>query len=225
MIRQQIPLALKPPRRPGFDNFVGGPNRAVVELLAGGLETGAWYFLAGPAGSGRSHLLSASFADGLRRGQATQFLALAVPSNQALLDQVTADCVLLDDIDALAGQDRGEMRLFNALNRWRAERCTVVMSGASRQGFKLPDLRSRLAQAARLTLKPLEEADLRRLITRLAGEHEVILGRGAADYLLTRGARSAGAMAALIEQLSSRALNERRTLSVPLIREALQAQS
>lgn len=223
MSRQQIPLALKPPRRPGFDNFVAGPNQALVDLLASGLESGSWYFLGGPPGSGRSHLMSASFANCLKGERTAQFLALGVPSNQALLAAATADCILLDDIDALAGRETGEMLLFNALNRWRAERCTVLMSGVSRDDFYLPDLRSRLGQAARLTLKPLDDADLRDLVIRLAGEHEVVLGRGAADYLLTRGARSAAAIAGLIEQLSTRALNERRTLSVPLIREALES--
>ncbi len=223
MSRQQIPLALKPPRRPRFENFVAGPNQALVDLLAAGLESGSWYFLGGPPGSGRSHLMSACFADCLKRSQTAQFLALAVPSNQALLEAAAADCILLDDIDALAGREVGEMLLFNALNRWRAERCSVLMSGASRADFQLPDLRSRLGQAARLTLKPLEDADLRRLVVRLADEHEVVLGRGAADYLLTHGARSAAAVARLIEQLSTRALNERRTLSVPLIREALES--
>ncbi len=223
MSRQQIPLALKPPRRPGFENFVAGPNQALVDLLAAGLEPGSWYFLGGPPGSGRSHLMSACFADRIKRGSSAQFLALAVPSNQALLDDALADCIFLDDVDALAGHASGEMLLFNALNRWRAERCAVLMSGAGRDGFQLPDLRSRLGQAARLTLKPLEEADLRSLISRLADEHEVVLGRGAADYLLTRGARSAAAIARLIEQLANRALTERRTLSVPLIRETLDA--
>ncbi|MCC5864140.1 MAG: hypothetical protein JJU31_03370 [Wenzhouxiangella sp.] len=223
MSRQQLPLALRAPRRPRFDNFVAGSNQATVELLAQGLESGNWYFLAGPAGSGRSHLLSATFTDRLGRGETALFLALSLPANVGLLDQACADCILLDDIDALAGQDEAEIRLFNALNRWRAERSTVLMSGASRQGFTLPDLRSRLGQAARLTIKPLEEPDLRTLIARLAAEYEVLLGRGAADYLLTRGARSAASIARLIEQLSSRALTERRTLSVPMIREALKA--
>ncbi|TVQ36431.1 MAG: hypothetical protein EA370_08270 [Wenzhouxiangella sp.] len=221
MSRQQIPLALKPPRRPGFENFVAGPNKAVVELLASGLEPAGWYFLAGPAGCGRSHLLNASFADHHRRGHTVQFLTLGIPANRGLLAQASADWIMLDDVDLLAGQGDAEMLLFNALNRWRSERSTVLMAGSSREDFQLPDLRSRLGQAACLTLKPLEEADLRQLIRRLAEEYEVILGRGADDYLLSRGARNAAAIARLIEQLAARALNERRTLSVPLIREAL----
>lgn len=223
MTSGQIPLALKPPRRPGFDNFVAGPNQAVVDTLAEGLERGQWYFLAGPSGSGRSHLLSACFNGLIRRGRDARYMALGAGANWPLLDQTDGELVVLDDIDALAGDSAGERLLFNALNRWRARHSTVLMSGVGRSGFQLPDLVSRLGQAVRLTLKPLEDADLLILIRRLAREHEVVLGRGAAEYLLTRSPRSPAALARLFEQLVARALSERRTLSTPLIREVLQA--
>ena len=217
----QIPLALKPPRRPGFANFIAGPNQAVVETLAGGLESGAWYLLGGAPGSGRTHLLSASFASLQAQGRVVSFVALAVPVNWPLLAECGGDWVVLDDIDALAGDPDGEMLLFNALNRWRSERTGVVMGGTGRDAFELPDLRSRLGQAVRLVIKALEEDDLRRLVARLAAEQEVILGRGAVDYLISRTTRNPASIARLTEQLATRALNERRTLSIPLIREAL----
>lgn len=219
----QIPLALKPPRRPGFDNFIAGPNQAVLDTLAEGLERGQWYFLAGPGGSGRSHLLAASFSGLLRRGLQARFMAMASELNWPLLEQTECDYVLLDDIDAVAGAASGELLLFNALNRWRAQRSTVLMSGGGRSGFQLPDLVSRLGQAVRLTLKPLDDADLLSLVRHLAREHEVVLGRGAAEYLVTRSPRSSAGLTRLFEQLVVRALSERRTLSIPLIRDTLDA--
>ena len=221
MSAAQIPLALKPPRRPSFENFIAGPNLAVAETLASGLEGAQWYFLAGPPGSGRTHLISASFAALVRAGSDAKFMALGARKHWPLLAQTDGDFVLLDDIDALAGDEDGERLLFNALNRWRQQRCGVVMSGTGRSGFALPDLVSRLGQAVRLTLKPLEEADLLALVRRLARDHEVVLGRGAADYLVTRCPRSPAAVARRFEQLVARALSERRTLSIPLIREIL----
>ena len=221
MASPQIPLALTPPRRPAFDNFIVGPNQTVVDTLADGLEPGQWYFLAGPPGSGRSHLVSAAFNELIRRGREACFAALGAAASWPLLDQTDGQFVLLDDIDALAGDETGERLLFNALNRWRAARRSVIMSGAGRSGFELPDLVSRLGAAVRLTLKPLDESELLALVQRLAQEHEVLLGRGAADYLVTRGPRSPAAQVRLFEQLVARALSERRTLSIPLIREQL----
>jgi DnaA-homolog protein len=221
MSRTQMPLALKPPRRPRFDNFVAGDNGALVATLRSGLELGHWYFLAGPRGSGRSHLLAAVLDEHVCKGDAVQFVALADPRQRALLDQASADWILLDDVDRLAGDPEGERTLFNALNRWRAERVGLVMSGRGRDRFELPDLRSRLGQATRLNLNPLEERDLAELVVRLAGEHEVPLGRGVVDYLLSRTTRNAGQLSRLVGRLADRALSERRTVSIPLVRELL----
>ncbi|NBD95258.1 MAG: hypothetical protein GVY11_02125 [Gammaproteobacteria bacterium] len=221
MSRAQLPLALKPPRRPRFDNFVAGPNQGVVATLARGVESGGWYFLAGPAGSGRSHLVSAFFAERCRLGERAHFIALSKPLQRMLLEHAEGDWVVVDDVDLLAGDDEGELALFNALNRWRAERTGVMMSGAGLDGFELPDLRSRLGQATRLTLRTLEEAELAELITSLAAEYEVPLGRGVVDYVLRRAPRNAGRIAELVVVGAHRALTERRTLSVPLVKELL----
>jgi DnaA family protein len=217
----QIPLALKPPRRPGFANFIAGPNQAVVETLSTGLEPGAWYLLGGPPGSGRTHLLSASFARLQSRGLTASFIALAVRANRPLLTATAGDWVVLDDIDALAGDRDAEMLLFNALNRWRSDRTGVIMAATGRDGFDLPDLRSRLGQAIQLGIKPLNDDELRRLVAGLADDQEVVLGRGAVDYLLSRSTRNPAGIARLTEQLATRALTERRALSIALIREML----
>ncbi len=224
MSQHQIPLALKPPRRPGFNNFVAGDNQAVVDTLRNGLEDGHWYFLGGPAGSGRSHLLTACFAAFNAVAIDVAFAGMLAKANRRLLESLSARWVILDDVDAMAGVAEDEMRLFNALNRWRAERVGVLMSGCSRQAFELPDLRSRLGLAAVLRLSPLDDAALTELVRRLAHEHEVILGRGAAEYLVSRSSRQPGSLAYRMERLAARALNERRTLSVPLVRELLAEQ-
>jgi len=221
MTRLQLPLALNPPRRPSFDNFVAGPNRVVVATLNGGVAVGEWCFLAGPPGSGRSHLLAAFFAERCRQGEQAHFVALKKPRQHLLLEHATGHWVVLDDIDQLAGDPEGEQALFNALNRWRAERTGVLMSGAGRAAFALPDLRSRLGQATRLTLKPLEEPELGELVRKLAAEHEVVLGRGVVEYSLSRAPRNPGCLAELIQTGAQRALVERRTLSVPLVRDLL----
>ncbi len=223
MSRLQIPLALKPPRRPAFENFVAGPNRSVVEVLSEGLEPGGWYFLGGAAGSGKTHLLSALLQRLGVAGSPAGFAALDGPAGRDVIEYLDGDWVMLDDVDALAGDSAGEMRLFNALNRWRGERTGVVMSGRTRAEFALPDLRSRLSQATGLALKPLSDSDLVRLVQSLAFDHEVALGRGAAEYLVTRVERNPATVVALMQHLATRALSEQRTVSVPLIREAVQA--
>ena len=56
----QIPLPLTPRRDSRFEDFVPGPNAAVVEALRGMLdESEAHTFLHGDEGSGKTHLLNA----------------------------------------------------------------------------------------------------------------------------------------------------------------------
>jgi len=221
MNRFQLPLALKPPRRPSFDNFIAGPNRAVVGTLRDGLESAGWYFLRGPAGSGRSHLVASAFAERCRRGESARFIALSQPDQVELLAHTCGDWIMIDDVDAVAGVGEAEHNLFSALNRWRDERCGLIMSGRGRDRFELPDLRSRLDQAVRLALTPLDEAGLAQLIRQLAEEHEVPLGRGVINYLLSRAPRNAARLSELIERCSRRALAQRRAVSVPLVRELI----
>lgn len=217
----QIPLALNPPRRPGFGNFLAGPNQAVVDTLKFGLEAGACYFLGGPPGYGRTHLALASYAHLARAGRSVRFVPLGHPGAFRVLDEAAAEWLVLDDVDRLAGQDDAELGLFNALNRWRADLSGVLMTGVGRRGFRLPDLNSRLAQATGLVLRPLDDSDRHQLISMLAREREVAIGRGVADYLLQRGPRNPGELARLIEAMTARALAERRVLSIPLARELL----
>jgi len=217
----QLPLSLTPPRRKRLDNFVAGTNAPVVRSLRHGLEERGWVLLCGPEGSGKSHLalgVLAEWSSGQRR-------ALYVPCRERgaaeLLASGDAELAVVEDIEALAGRSQAEIGLFNALNRWRAARTAVLMTGSGATPFDLPDLVSRVSQAARLTLKPLDDEGLSRLIGQLIADFHVVPGRGLADYLMRHGPRSAGSLADLFERISRRAQAERRVVSVPLVREAL----
>jgi len=221
----QIPLPLTPPRRPSLDNFIVGDNGALVETLRRGLQPSGWYFLVGPPGSGRSHLLAATVARLTRAGVVVAFVPLRSERGRALLDAATGDWIVVDDVDALAGQIVGERALFNALNRWQQSRSGVLMSGRGRGRFELPDLSSRLGQATRLTIRPLDESGRRELIESLILAHDVRMGQGATDYLLSRGPRNAGQLSDFLAACVGRALAEKRTLSKPIVRQQLARQA
>lgn len=219
---QQMPLVLKPPRRLIFDNYIAGENQGVIETLKSGLVVGDWYLLTGPRGSGRSHLMSALFQHLCDQGQASAYIPLADASDWPLLDDAAAAYVMVDDIDALAAETAGEMHLFNALNRWRIEKTTVVMSAAGLTDFVLPDLCSRLSQATRLTIKPLQDADLEALALRLVNDQEMNMPTDVAKYLVSRVRRNAGDVTRWVNQLLLKSLSERRPITIPMVRSLLQ---
>lgn len=219
---QQMPLVLKPPRRLIFDNYIAGDNQGVIETLKMGLEAGDWYLLIGPHGSGRTHLMSALFQHLGDQGQTSAYIPLSDASDWPLLDEATAAYVMVDDIDALAAEPAGEMHLFNALNRWRLEKTTVVMSAAGLTEFVLPDLCSRLGQATRLTLKSLQDEDFEALILRLVSDQEMNMPADVAKYLVSRVRRNAGDVTRLVNQVLLKSLSERRAITIPMVRSVLQ---
>jgi|SRR6056297_346952 len=218
----QLPLALTPPRRLRFDNFVSGPNGALVDSLRHALADGGWVHLCGPAGTGKSHLAIAALASCADRGCRSCFVPAGECGSVALLEGGPVECAVVDDIDAWVGNDRAEQALFNAMNRWRAENAAVLLTGTGSAGFDLPDLASRVGQAARLTLRPLDDAGIGRLTERLIGEFGLVAGRGVSDYLARHGPRGAAALVRLFESISRRVQSERRVMSIPLVREELQ---
>ncbi|MEM7054594.1 MAG: hypothetical protein AAF446_08615 [Pseudomonadota bacterium] len=222
MSAPQIPLALTPPRRPRFDNFVAGQNQAVVDVLRQGLQPGQWYFLAGSPSSGRSHLAHATLNACLARGESARFVACGDVDVIDLLDATSGDWIVLDDVDQLSGNSETELTLFNALNRWRADQSGIVMTGVQRSDFNLPDLRSRLGHAAKLSLKPLQgqrDELFVALVDQLLRDFQLNAGHGLTDYLLRHAPRSPARMVKLFEQFSERARAERRLVSIPLARE------
>jgi len=218
----QMPLVLKPPRRLIFDNYIAGENQGVIETLKTGLMTGDWYLLTGPHGSGRTHLMSALFQHLCDQGQMSAYIPLSDASDWPLLDEVSAAYVMVDDIDALAAEPAGEMHLFNALNRWRMEKTTVVMSATGLKEFVLPDLCSRLGQATRLTLKTLQDQDFEALVLRLVSDQEMSMPADVAKYLVSRVRRNAGDVTRLVNQLLLKSLSERRAITIPMVRSVLQ---
>jgi len=217
----QLPLSLAPPRGMRFDNFVAGPNRAVVDTLRRGLSAGDGYFLCGPRGSGKTHLALALMAQWSARAHRACFVPGAVPAAAGLLDEARPELAVVDDVEQLAGNATAERALFNAINRWREARTAVLLTGSGRIDFGLPDLASRVGHLARLTLQPLDDEGLDLLLGQLVEDFQLIAGRGMIDYLRRNGPRSPGRLVGLFERLARRAQAERRVVSVPMVREEL----
>lgn len=225
MVTGQLILDLAPPRRQQFLNYVAAPSDPVSATLQSGLEDGQWYFLAGPRGAGKSHLAAAVFHQAMATtGTGAAFLPMARLSPEhrlALLAQEVTGLVVVDDVDALAGSGDQEEALFHALNRWKEAGVTVVMTGAGRSGMILPDLRSRLGAAVRLTLSVPDDTRRTRILHSLAEEFELSLRPRAREYLMTHGPRNLKEQVRLMERLREKSLADRRPVTVPLIKEVM----
>jgi DnaA family protein len=224
----QIPLPLESRRPAGLDDFVPGPNTAVLGAVREVAQTDdRCLFLAGSAGSGKTHLLNAACLAARSAGRSAFYLgarALDDAGAEPLRGLEKMDLVCIDDGHLLAGDRNQEEALFHFINRLRAERGSLLFASRerlSRLPFVLPDLASRLAWGLRLELQPLEDDEKRLVLDRHAESLGVELPVEVSDYLLSHGARDMATLIGMVTRLQQAAFREKRRITVPLARKLM----
>ncbi|MFT3807392.1 DnaA regulatory inactivator Hda [Arenimonas sp.] len=220
----QLPLALRFPPDQRLDAFVGQADvRALVEQSARG-EREDWLYLAGPAGSGKTHLLLAACAEAQQRGETSAYLPLATMAGRlgdALVGAERSALVCLDSLEAIAGHRGDEEALFHFHNRARAADCRVIYAAQAMPSalpLSLPDLRSRLEQCTRLSLDALDESGRRLVLRRRAERRGLELDDAVLDFLFRRVGRDLGGLTALLDRLDRESLAAQRRITVPFLK-------
>lgn len=232
----QLPLALRWPRRQRFEHFHAGANAAALAAVrALSREPGApWVYLAGSAGSGKSHLLVAAChaasmccgADGSASSRTVQYLPLASIGDAAAAIRGVAgsELLALDDLQVVSGNREAEHALFDLYNQARAEGTALLFAAdaaPSRLNLGLPDLRSRLGACTQFALKSLDDTDRREVLKAQATLRGLYLDDAVLDWLFARYARDLGALLDLFERLDQASLAAQRRITVPFLRKLL----
>jgi DnaA family protein len=232
-VSDQLPLQIG--LRPGatLDGFVVGDNAQVLTALratvAGGGES--FLFLAGPAGSGRTHLLAGACHLGAAHGLRCAYLPLGdlaglAPDVLEGLDGL--DLVCLDDLDGVAGRRDWEEALFALFNGLRDRGGSLVVAagqGPAGLPLALPDLRSRLSWGLTLTVRPLRDVQLCEALDAAATARGLRLGEGVARFLVERCPRDLPSLLAVLDRLDQASLAAKRPLTLPFVRSRLDDES
>lgn len=225
----QLPLALRYPPDQRFETWLGAPAAlAQLQALAVGERRDVLY-LQGGNGSGKTHLLLAACAAAEAGGRQANYLSLARVrghARDALQGIELAALVALDDLDALAGEREDEIALFDLHNRVRD--AGVGLAYAARNvpaalPLVLPDLRSRLAQCTLIALRTLDDDGRAAVLRQRAASRGLLFDEAALDWLLKRCSRDLSDLSALFEQLDRASLAAQRRLTVPFLRQVLDA--
>jgi DnaA-homolog protein len=221
---QQLTLDIAPAPKPTLDNFVAGANAQVLSALhailganrANGGERRLCLW--GGPGSGKSHLLAAcASASGGR------FEACA--NGSFIGDEDDTRLLALDDVDKLAVED--QIALFNLINRRSANSGSGALLVSCSQppattGLRA-DLATRLAQGLVLEVSALSDADKQAALAQHAKQRGIALADDVTRYLLTHLARDLPALMGILDALDKLSLQLKRPITVPLVREAMQA--
>jgi len=212
---RQLILDLVPAQPPTLENFAAGSNAEALTGLAGWLAAESpdtCLLLWGDSGAGKSHLLAAS---GAIYANAEDDPTLAGLPEEAAF-------VAVDNVEALDAD--GQIALFNRFNRLRAAGGRLL-AGARVPPLQLAlreDLRTRLGSGQIHRLRPLSDDEKRTALAAQARERGMSLAPEALDYLLARAPRDMRSLAAILAALDRYSLEQKRPLTLPLLRSVLQ---
>jgi len=212
---RQLILDLVPAQPPTLENFAAGGNAEALTGLAGWLAAAApdtCLFLWGESGAGKSHLLAAC---GATCANAEDDPALAgLPED--------APFVAVDNVEALDAD--GQIALFNRFNRLKAAggRLLAAARVPPLQLALREDLRTRLGSGQIFRLRPLSDDEKRAALAAQARQRGMALAPEALDYLLARAPRDMRSLAAILAALDRYSLEQKRPLTLPLLRSVLQ---
>jgi chromosomal replication initiation ATPase DnaA len=198
------------------DNFLEGPaNAAGLALIDGWPE---WpnriMWLAGPEGSGKSHLAAIWAAASGARVIAGRALPDTTPPAA-----LATGALVIEDLQA---GELDEVALFHMLNLAREEGGFVLLTArkpSSSWNVGLRDLASRLRAAPVAALEPPDDTLLRAVIVKLCADRQLGVDEAVVSYLTSRIERSFAAARAAVERLDREALEQKRPVNRALAAE------
>jgi chromosomal replication initiation ATPase DnaA len=218
---RQLAFALPHAESLSRDDFLEGPSNAAALALVDSWPDwpNRMMLLAGPEGSGKSHL-AAIWAElaGARSTTAHALTPAAVPGALA------TGALVVEDLNPSGFDERA---LFHLMNLAREDQAFVLITArvppAAFQ-VELRDLRSRLRAVPVVTLLPPDDQLFRALIVKFCADRQLSVDETMVSYLVTRIERSFAAVRHAVELLDTEALRlgrpVTRALAADLLRDA-----
>ncbi len=217
---RQLAFALPHAESLSRDNFLEGPaNAAGLALIDSWPE---WpnriMWLAGPEGSGKSHLATIWAEEaGARSTTASALTAAAVPGALA------TGALVVEDLKSRAFDERA---VFHLMNLAREDGAYVLFTGRdvpAALDIELRDLRSRLRAVPVVSLLPPDDHLFRALIVKFCADRQLSVDESVVSYLANRLERSSAAARRAVEQLDGEALRQGRPVTRALAAELLRS--
>lgn len=213
---RQLPLDLG--HQPGHsrdDLVVSDENEAALTLIE------AWpnwpapvAVLAGPAGSGKSHMVSI-FAEEAGAVDAAASL------DAAMIAAEQGRAIVLDDADAMP---LDETQLFHLINAVRSGGATLLLTARrfpANWDLSLPDLISRLKAAALVAIEEPGDALLSAVVMKLFADRQIEIEPHVVQFITRRIERSLGSAIAVVDRIDKAALERRKAITRTLAAEVL----
>lgn len=188
-----------------IDRYPDWPTKALV--------------VSGEPGSGKTHLTRVFMAK-------TNAVAIAVATlrEDAVPVLPDADAVVIEDADTIATDSVGEEALFHLYNQARESGTFLLLTAKNppaRWPIALADLSSRLRTASSAAIGAPDDALLSAVIVKLFSDRQLMIEGSVLDYTLARIERSFDAARRFVADADRKALEKKRRITVPLVRDIL----
>ena len=213
-----------------FDNFyVAEKNQLALASIRDCLKAqGDWFlYLWANQQAGLTHLLQACCRQLGLQEESAFYLPMdeLLQSPIELVDNLeTYPLVCIDNIDCIINHTDWQEALFHLYNRIKQQNGRLIVSShcpPAALNLSLSDLKSRLSAGTTFNIHTLDDAEKvqalkqRFLLRGLKANDEVL------SFVLRRSDRNMMVLMETLEQLDSRAFDERRRLTIPFIKEVM----
>lgn len=224
---KQIPLAIQLNDDATFSDFCWNQNQllqdSLLSMFAGQGEH--FFYIWGPVGSGKSHVLQACCQSMGALNRTSIYLPLAILKEwgpQSLEGLEQHDLVAIDDIEVVAGDAAWEEALFHLYNRIRdqAGRVCVISAHAPPlyAAVKLADLKSRLAWGLVAQLNDLDDIDKISVLKLRAKKRGFDLSTRVCQYVMNHCARNMHDLHQVLNFLDHASLAAQRKITIPFVK-------
>ncbi len=221
----QIPLDLGHRPALGRDDFLVMPsNELAVEVIDRWPDWQAFAIaLCGPPGSGKSHLCQVWRA----RSGAVEVDAACLGRYEPPELIGDAKCCVVDGVEeALAHNPELQRRLFHLYNMMRERGGYLLVSGReapARWPCELADLRSRLSTLPVFELGAPDDMLIEAVLVKMFADRQLKVSPEVLRYILPRMERSFAAARSLVTVIDASSLEQRRDITIPLVRDVLES--
>ncbi|NDF12284.1 MAG: hypothetical protein EB060_05685 [Proteobacteria bacterium] len=168
-------------------------------------------YLYGEYGSGKTHL-----AHVWAEKAGAEFVAASALSDY----KATPKALVIEDIENAADEEA----FFHLLNRLKENQSSVLLTGIAPVKdlpFKVADVRSRLSAAVSVFLDLPDDALIEGLLFKQFADRQLRVPAEVIEYLVRRMDRSYASVIRIVEVIDSMSAEQRRNITVPLVRELL----
>lgn len=217
-------LTLEFDHRPalGEEDFLVAPSNADA---VGWLDRwpdwpGPAVVITGPAGSGKTHLARVFLSQASARPITPVDLAVDDPA----ADLADAPACVLDDAEKALAQGLSEplLHLYNHVAETGRHMLLTGREAPSRWPIGLEDLLSRLNAAPQARIRPPDDTLIQQVLVKQFADRQLKVADDVISFLTARMERSFEAARRIVAAADKLALKERRNITVPLVRKALE---